>query len=55
MRNPNLVPYEIIVRATNGEPEAVDGVLPKASGQSRIIWISRNFRQRSIRACFISC
>ena len=22
MRNPNLVPYETIVRATNGEPEA---------------------------------
>ena len=27
MRNPNLVPYETIVRATSGEPEAVDEVL----------------------------
>lgn len=27
MRNPNLVPYETIVRATNGEPEAIDEVI----------------------------
>lgn len=27
MGNPNLVPYETIVRATRGEPEAVDEVL----------------------------
>ena len=27
MRNPNLVPYETIVRATSGEPEAIDEVL----------------------------
>ena len=27
MRNPKLVPYETIVRATSGEPEAVDKVL----------------------------
>ncbi len=27
MRNPKLVPYETIVRATRGEPEAVDEVL----------------------------
>ncbi len=27
MRNPNFVLYETIVRATNGEPEAVDEVL----------------------------
>ena len=27
MGNTNLVPYETIVRATNGEPEAVDEVL----------------------------
>lgn len=32
MRNPKLVPYETIVRATSGEPEAIDEVL-------------RNFRQ----------
>ena len=24
MGNPNLLPYETIVRATSGEPEAVD-------------------------------
>ena len=24
MRNPKLVPYETIIRATSGEPEAVD-------------------------------
>jgi len=27
MRNTNLVPYETIVRATSGDPEAVDEVL----------------------------
>ena len=26
MGNPNLVPYETIIRATSGEPEAVDEV-----------------------------
>ncbi|NBJ63974.1 DUF4368 domain-containing protein [bacterium c-19] len=25
MRKPSLVPYETIVRATSGEPEALDG------------------------------
>ena len=27
MRNPKLVPYETIVKATSGEPEAIDEVL----------------------------
>ena len=27
MGNPNLLPYETIVRVTSGEPEAVDEVL----------------------------
>ena len=27
MGNPKLIPYETIVRATSGEPEAVDEVL----------------------------
>ena len=27
MGNPNLLPYETIVRATSGEPEAIDEVL----------------------------
>ena len=29
MGNPNLLPYETIVRATSGEPEAVDEVGPQ--------------------------
>ena len=36
MGNPNLVPYETIVRATNGEPEAVDKVLQHYSKQIRL-------------------
>lgn len=36
MRNSNLVPYETIVRATNGEPEAVDEVLQHYSKQIRL-------------------
>ncbi len=35
MRNPKLVPYETIVRAASGEPEAVDevyGITAKESG-----------------------
>ena len=35
-RNPNLLPYETIVRATNGEPEAVDEVLRHYSKHIRI-------------------
>ena len=34
MGNPNLLPYETIVRATSGEPEAVDEVLRHYSKQS---------------------
>ena len=36
MRNPKLVPYETIVRATSGEPEAVDEVLRHYSKRIRI-------------------
>ena len=36
MGNTNLVPYETIVRATNGEPEAVDEVLRHYSKRIRI-------------------
>ena len=36
MGNPNLVPYETIIRATNGEPEAVDEVLQHYSRQIRL-------------------
>ena len=36
MGQPNLVPYETIIRATNGEPEAVDEVLQHYSRQIRL-------------------
>ena len=36
MRNPKLVPYETIVRATSGGPEAVDEVLRHYGKQIRI-------------------
>ena len=35
MGNPNLVPYETIVRATSGEPEAVDEILRHYSSRIR--------------------
>ncbi|MGY3666331.1 MAG: helix-turn-helix domain-containing protein [Roseburia sp. 1XD42-69] len=34
MRNPKLVPYETIIRATSGEPEAIDEVLRHYSKRS---------------------
>ena len=34
--NPKLVPYETIIRATSGEPEAVDEVLRHYSKRIRI-------------------
>ena len=36
MGNTNLVPYETIVRATSGEPEAVDEVLRHYSKRIRL-------------------
>ena len=36
MGNPNFLPYETIVRATSGEPEAVDEVLRHYSKRIRI-------------------
>ncbi len=36
MGKPSLVPYETIVKATNGEPEAVDEVLRHYSRQIRL-------------------
>ena len=36
VRNPKLVPYETIIRATSGEPEAVDEVLRHYSKRIRI-------------------
>ena len=35
MGNPNLLPYEMIARATSGEPEAVDEVLRHYSKRIR--------------------
>ena len=32
MGNPNLLPYETIVRATSGEPEAVDEITGHETG-----------------------
>ena len=36
MGNPSLLPYETIVRATSGEPEAVDEVLRHYGNRIRI-------------------
>jgi len=46
MGNSNLLPYETIVRATSGEPEAVDEVLRHYSKQipNRRHW-KRAYRQ----------
>ena len=49
MKNPNLIPYEIIVRATNGEPEAVDEVLRHYSKRIRIAAIENGHTEDSIK------
>ena len=36
MGNPKLIPYETIVRVTNGEPEAVEEVLRHYSRRIRL-------------------
>lgn len=43
MGNPNLIPYETIVRATSGEPEAVDEVLRHYSQRIRIAAIENGY------------
>ena len=43
MGNTNLVPYETIVRATSGEPEAVDEVLRHYSKRIRIAAIENGY------------
>ena len=55
MGNPNLLPYETIVRATSGEPEAVDEVLRHYSKRIRIAaiengHIDKTEKKPSIRA-----
>ena len=61
MGNTNLVPYETIVRATNGEPEAVEEVLRHYSRRIRLAALENghvntdtedSIRQRLITALF---
>ena len=61
MGKPNLVPYETIVRATSGEPEAVDKVLQHYSRQIRLAALENghvnkdtadSIKQRLITALF---
>ena len=49
MGNPNLLPYETIVRATSGEPEAVDEVLRHYSKRIRIAAIENGHTEDSIK------
>ena len=61
MRNPKLVPYETIVRATSGEPEAIDEVLRHYSKRIRLASLENgqvnkdtedNIKQRLVAALF---
>ena len=61
MRNPKLVPYETIVRATSGEPEAIDEVLRHYGKRIRLASLENgqvnkdtedNIKQRLIAALF---
>ena len=61
MGNTNLVPYETIVRATSGEPEAVEEVLRYYSRRIRLAALENghvntdtedSIRQRLITALF---
>ena len=55
MRNPKLVPYETIVRATSGEPEAIDEVLRHYSKRIRLASLENgqvNIKRRLIAALF---
>ena len=46
MGNQNLLPYETIVRATSGEPEAVDEILRHYSKRIRIATIENGHIDR---------
>jgi hypothetical protein len=59
--NPKLIPYETIVRATSGEPEAVEEVLRHYSKRIRLAALENghvntdtedSIRQRLITALF---
>lgn len=61
MGNTNLVPYETIVRATSGDPEAVDEVLRHYGKQIRLAALENghintdtedSIKQRLITALF---
>ena len=61
MGNPNLLPYETIVRATSGEPEAVEEVLRHYSKRIRMAALENghvnidtedSIKQRLITALF---
>ena len=61
MGNPKLIPYETIVRATSGEPEAVEEVLQHYSRRIRLAALENghinkdtedSIRQRLITALF---
>lgn len=61
MGNPNLVPYETIIRATSGEPEAVEEVLQHYSRRIRLAALENGYinkdtedsiKQRLIAALF---
>ena len=61
MGNTNLVPYETIVRATSGDPEAVDEVLRHYSRRIRLAALENghvntdtedSIKQRLITALF---
>ena len=61
MDKPNLVPYETIIKATKGEPEAVDEVLRHYSKRIRIAAIENghinrdtedNIKSRLVAALF---
>lgn len=61
MGNPNLIPYETIVRATSGDPEAVEEVLRHYSRRIRLAALENGYvntdtedsiKQRLITALF---
>lgn len=58
MRNQKLIPYEAIVRATEGEPEAVDEVLRYYSQRIRYAAIENGHvnpdTEDSIKSCLVA-
>lgn len=61
MEKPNLVPYETIIKATKGEPEAVDEVLRRYNKRIRYASLENghinidtedSIRQRLVAALF---